>query len=130
MCDAINSSRNGHCPSGTIGPVPLMKTGQKGIKMSNYGVWKCVILTNGDTVKKVEVVATSGKAVKAMVAKNGDEVLKMERVATMDYFQRNNMREALTTKYSDVDTSRIMQLMEFGGMFDMLDTELVGMPNE
>ena len=91
--------------------------------MSNYGVWKCVSLINGDTVEKVEVVSTSGKAVKAMAAANGFEVLKMERVATMDYFQRNNMREALTTKYSDVDTSRIMQVMELAGMFDMVDNE-------
>lgn len=86
--------------------------------MSNYGVWKCAILTNGDTVKKVEVVATSGKALKTMVAKNGDEVLKMKRVATMDYFNRNDMREALATKYSDADTSRVMQLMGLAGMFD------------
>lgn len=95
--------------------------------MNNYGVWKCVNLINGDTVKNVEVVSTSGKAVKAMVAANGCEVLKMDRVATMDYFQRNDMREALATKYSDADTSRIMQLMELVGMFD---GELVGMSDE
>lgn len=103
--------------------------------MSCYGVWKCVNLTNGDTVKKVEVVATSGKAVKAMAAANGCEVLKMERVATMDYFHRNDMREALSTKYIDEDVTRVLQLMELVGMFDgelvgMPDGELVGMPNE
>lgn len=98
--------------------------------MNNYGVWKCVNLTSGDVVEKKEVVATSGKAVKAMVTANGGEVLKMERVATMDYFQRNDMREALTTRYSEADTSRIMQVMACVGMFDMFDTEIVGMPNE
>lgn len=127
MCDAINSSRNGQCPSVTIGPVTLMMTGQKGLRMNNYGVWKCVNLINGDTVEKVEMVATSGKAVKAIVADRGHEVLKMERVATMDYFHRNDMREALSTMYIDEDVTRVVQLMELVGMFD---GELVGMPNE
>lgn len=89
--------------------------------MNGYGVWRCINLTMGDMVKNVDVVATSGKAVKAIVNGGGCEVLKMERVATMDYFQRQDMREALRTKYDENDVSRLMQLFEMVGLFGQQD---------
>lgn len=89
--------------------------------MNYYGVWKCVNLTSSEVVEKKEVVAMSGKAVKAMIIADGGEVMKMERVATMDYFQRQEMREALCTKYDENDVSRLMQLFDMVGLFGQQD---------
>ena len=95
-----------------------MMTGEKGLNMKRYGIWKITLVSDSGAVFICEITARSGKDARKRAESRyeGCQILKMERIKWLTDFYYAAMSALLLDSYPNCGSS-LLQILEDNGLF-------------